>query len=123
MKTHKYAFEKLEVWQKSKSLALEIYRVCQSLPKTEQYGLISQITRSAISICSNIAEGTARVTKKDQAHFSSIAYSSLMELLNQIIIAYELAYIDEAQYQQLRSDISKISFQLNNLRNSQIQKI
>lgn len=71
-----------------------------------------------ISVSSNIAEGFSRKTKKDQAHFYTIAYSSLIELLNQIILSLDLIYIDNEQYLELRSSVELISNQMNALRNS-----
>ncbi len=119
MNLHVYSFEKLETWQKAKELAKAIYDVTEHFPDREKFGLTQQMRRCAISIASNIAEGSARKTSKDKAHFTTIAYGSLMELLNQIIIAYELHYILETDYQNIRSQVQKVSYMLNALRNSQ----
>ncbi len=115
---HQYAFEKLAVWQEAKSLTLAIYKFTNSFPEEEKFGLISQMRRCSISVCSNIAEGSSRSTAKDQSHFYTMAYSSLMELLNQSIISYELSFLPEDQNYKIRSDIEKISFKLNQLRKS-----
>ena len=80
MNTYLLSFEKLEVWQLSKALAVDIYKQTQSFPAEERYGLVSQARRAALSISANIAEGTSRSSAKDQAHFTTIAFSSLMEL-------------------------------------------
>ena len=93
-----YSFEKLECWQKAKELSLWIYNITSQLPPDERYGITSQMRRSAISIASNIAEGTSRKTKKDQARFSTIAYSSTIELLNNLIIIFELNLISKEAY-------------------------
>ena len=74
--------------------------------------------RAMISVSSNIAEGSSRKTKKDQSHFYTIAYSSLIELLNQTILSLDLKYIDNDQYLELRSSVELVSNQLNALRNS-----
>jgi len=78
-----FSFEKLVVWQKSKDLSIHIYRITSSFPKEEKFGLISQLRRCAVSIASNLAEGSGRNSSKDKARFSEIAYGSLLELLNQ----------------------------------------
>ncbi len=83
-------FKDLIVWQKAKSLAVEIYRVTNDFPKNETYGLSSQTQRAAVSISSNIAESHHRRNKKDKDRFISIAYGSGPELESQIEIAKEL---------------------------------
>ncbi len=88
-----YSFEKLIVWQKSINLAKQIYSATSKFPKDEIYGLSSQIRRAVVSISSNIAEGYVKSSSKEQVRFSEIAYGSLMEVLNQIIIAKEIKYI------------------------------
>lgn len=115
-----YSFEKLTVWQDSKQLVVRIYEICKQFPDDEKFGLASQIKRAAVSVPSNLAEGTSRKSSKDRAHFTTIAYSSLMEVLNQLIIAYELNFIDETTYTQTREIIEKVSNKLNSLRNSQL---
>lgn len=69
MEYYQYGFEKLEVWKDSKELVKKIYILTEQLPKTETYGLLSQMRRAAISISSNLAEGSGRTHQKDQAHF------------------------------------------------------
>ena len=69
---HQYAFEKLSVWQDSKELVKLIYEVTGNFPPDERYGLTSQIRRAAISVSSNLAEGTSRTTNADQARFTTI---------------------------------------------------
>jgi four helix bundle protein len=74
--------------------------------------------RAAISICSNIAEGSGRTTKPDQTNFYRISYSSLLELLNQLIISTDLAFITDSELIELREKIDSIAFKLSSLRNS-----
>lgn len=119
MKFYEYGFEKLEVWQKAKELTKIIYKVTEHFPDREKFGLVQQMRCCAVSVASNIAEGAARKTNKDKAHFTTIAYSSLMELLNQAIISYELNYILDQDYQVIRIQVQKVSYMLNSLRNSQ----
>jgi four helix bundle protein len=99
MNTYQFSFEKLEVWQLSRTLAGDIYKRTQSFPPEEKYSLISQLRRSALSVSANIAEGTTRASAKDQAHFTTIAFGSLMELFNHLVIANDLGYIKEDEVQ------------------------
>ena len=115
-----YAFEKLKTWKKSKELVKSVYRATRSFPNYELYGLTSQLRRSALSVASNLAEGSARTTPKDKARFTTISYSSLMEALNQLIIAFELGYVNEKDYQSIRSQIQTVSYMLCRLRDSQL---
>lgn len=113
-----YPFEKLEVWQLSKKLVIKVYTITKTFPIDEKFGMVSQMRRAAISISSNLAEGSSRITSKDQAHFYSISYSSLVELLNQLIIASELEWIQAEEINLLREDIELVSFKINALRKS-----
>jgi four helix bundle protein len=113
-----YSFEKLDVWKKSKDFAVKIYRATQSFPKEEKFGLVSQLRRASVSVSSNIAEGSSRTTANDQARFYTIAYSSVIEVLNQIIISKELNFMSVENYTMLRSDIEEITAMLNRLHRS-----
>ena len=113
----KYSFEKLEVWNDSRELTKMVYKITKGFPDDEKFGIINQMRRSAISVSSNIVEGSYRATSKDKSNFMTFAYSSLMELLNQTIASLDLNYIDEEQYKELRSHIEKISNKLNALTN------
>ena len=115
-----FSFEKLTVWIDSKELIKIIYEVTRSFPEAEKFGLTSQLRRASISVASNLAEGTSRKTQKDKAHFTTMSYSSLMEVLNQVIISKELNFINDENYKTLRESIEKIANKLNALRNSQI---
>jgi len=114
---YKHSFEKLEVWQDSIDLVEVVYKITESFPVAERFGLTNQ--RGSISIASNLAEGTSRITQKDKSHFSTIAFSSTMELLNQIIISYRL---NEYNYEKLRTHLLMISNKINALRKSQLKK-
>lgn len=121
--SYKFGFEKLEVWRNSIELAKQIYVLTESFPKEELYGLTSQIRRAVISVSSNIAEGSSKHSLKDQARFSEISFGSLLEVLNQIILARELAYITEENFILCRKNIEIISRQLNSLKISQLNRI
>lgn len=114
---HTYSFEKLDVWKKAIKLALSTYKVTDLYPNEEKFGLVSQMRRCSVSISSNIAEGTARLTNKDKSHFMTIAYSSALELLNQTIISKELEFISEENYKNIRFEIESITNKINALRN------
>ncbi|UZO80280.1 four helix bundle protein [Aquimarina sp. ERC-38] len=83
-------FENLNIWKKSMELVEKVYEIVGLLPNDEKYGLISQIKRSAISVPSNIAEGSGRNSSKEFLHFLSIANGSLCELETQILLATKL---------------------------------
>lgn len=113
-----FSFERLDVWNRSRQLTKKVYKLTENFPDSEKFGLVSQLRRAAISICSNIAEGSSRKSRKDQAHFYSIAFSSLMETLNQLIISQDLDYIDSQLPDESRAEIHIISKMLNGLSNS-----
>ena len=115
-----YSFEKLEVWKISKEFAKRIYMITDKFPYTERKGVIDQLQRAALSVPNNIAEGAGRITAKDKAKYSNIAYGSLMECLNLIIISKERFLINDEIYMSLRSEIDEISRKLSNLRRAQL---
>lgn len=93
-----FSFEKLEVWQNFRLFVSEIYKLANTFPNCEIYGITSQIKRSTTSIATNIAEGTSRNSNKDKAHFLNISYSSAMETLNHLTICNDLNYISNEEY-------------------------
>jgi four helix bundle protein len=117
---HVYPFEKLRVWQDARSLITNIYRTTRSFPRSEIYGLTSQANRAAVSVAANLAEGSSRTSRKDQAHFSQIAYGSLMELACLLIIAVDLEILSADRETKLREEIEAVSRQLNALRSTQL---
>jgi four helix bundle protein len=96
-------FQRLKIWSEANSLALEIYRISSIFPKEEKYCLTSQIRRSAISIPANIAEGTARKSRKDMFRFMDIALGSLHETIQHCIITRELKYAPIAEIDKIIS--------------------
>lgn len=85
-------YKELEVWKESRKLVKEVYKLTSGFPKSELFGLTSQINRSVISIPSNIAEGCARYSDKDTNKFIDIALGSIAELDTQLIIAQDLGF-------------------------------
>lgn len=118
-----FGFEKLVAWQESKELVKKIYKIVEGLPGQEQYGLGNQIKRAALSVASNLAEGTGRTGFRDQAHFSQIAYGSLMEVACQSVIASELGLVSPEAYTDLRKDIETIARLISSLRSSQKRRV
>lgn len=111
-----YSFEKLEIWQLSRKLVKRIYQTTQSFPDNEKYCLTNQLRRAVVSISSNIAEGNGRSTNKDRARFIEIAYSSLLEVLNQLILSNDLEFLSNEELESYRIDINELSNKLNAFR-------
>ena len=104
-------YKELQVWQKAMDLIPKVYELCEELPKTEEYNLKSQIKRAIISVPLNIAEGKARYSSNDFAHFLNIAKGSLIEVEVGFEIALRLGYIKE--YSNIKSDIENLSKMLS----------
>ena len=117
-----FSFEKLEVRQLSKMSAVVIYKISNNFPKEKKYGLSSQIRRAIISVSSNIAEGSSRQSGIEQARHTEIAYGSLSEVLNQLILASDLEYISVKEVESLRPKIEELVNKLYKLRLSQLNK-
>jgi len=117
---HSYPFEKLRVWESARRLIKKVYQVTKAFPRSETYGLTSQTNRAAVSVAANLAEGSSRTSRKDQAHFSQIAYGSLMELACLLIVAVDLKFLAVEQEETLRVEIESVSRQLNALRATQV---
>lgn len=118
-----FAFRKLEVWNLGKEVLLDINKATKEFPIEEKYCLVSQMNRAALSIVSNIAEGSGRWSFKDKAHFTEIAFSSLMELVCQLDIAIELGYLNTADCEALYEKIEVLARKLSSLRNSQLRNV
>ena len=115
-----FSFEKLIAWQKSRELAMLIFTTTKNFPKDELFGLTSQMRRCSVSIASNLAEGSGRNSMKDKARFSEIAYSSSLELLNQVILCRDFEYVDENQSILIREKITEVNMLIDGLYKSQI---
>jgi four helix bundle protein len=105
----------LEVWRKSKDLAISVYKATEALPRTEQFGLTAQIRRAATSVAANIAEGWGRGSTLEYIRFLLIARASLMELETHLIIAEELDFVGSEQLQSHQKMIQSIGQMLNRL--------
>lgn len=101
-------YRQLNVWKKSYSLALEVYKSTRSFPKDELFGLTSQMRRSATSIPANIAEGNTRESKKEYRHFVAIARGSAAELETWIMFSKDLGYISIEQSKKLSKAVDEV---------------
>ncbi len=100
--------EKLAVWQRAIELVVRIYKLTESFPKEEKFGLISQIRRAAVSIPANIAEGAARQSSKEFCYFLSNAQGSVSELATELVIARRLGYVAESPYQSDYDELTSV---------------
>jgi four helix bundle protein len=113
---NKYSYKTLNVYQDAKKFVVDVYKLLKTFPSEERYALCDQIRRAAISVTSNITEGTSRFSKKEKAHFLEIAYASLMEVDSQLDISVELEYISLEEYKSIHGQVCAISRQLSALR-------
>ena len=95
------SFYHLDSWQKSHELVLDIYKKTDDFPKKEQYSLADQLRRAAVSITSNVAEGSSRYGYADKIRFYYMARGSISEVQNQLIIAKDLKYIEKKDFEGL----------------------
>lgn len=109
-------FTDLKVWQRSHALALDVYRLTSTFPQDERFGLVSQLRRAAVSIASNIAEGSKRTHRKDYPRFLNIAEGSAAELAYLIILSRDLGFVAADRSQSLLAEIDEISRMLYALR-------
>lgn len=117
-----FAFEELEVYQVGRQYVKNIYELSNVFPAKEDFALTSQIRRAAVSITSNIAEGTSRFSLKDKSHFIEIAYGSLMETYSQLQVAVDLEYIEREKMEQIAPIVVELRNKLSALRKSYATK-
>jgi four helix bundle protein len=111
-----FNFEKLDVWQKAIDSADLVYSETQAFPTEERFGLTNQLRRVAISISSNIAQGSSRSSKNDFGRFTEIAAGSVFEAVSQAFIARRQSFLSEAQFQKIYAE--ELSRMLSGLRRS-----
>ena len=112
------SYKDLIVWQKAMEMTIALYQIVKKLPKEETYALSDQMRRAVVSIPSNIAEGTSKTSPKEQFHFLEISYGSLMELMCQTEIAFDLCYINKEQFCQIEEEIGNIYRMLSSMQAS-----
>ena len=108
-------FREYNVWQESVDLATLIYKITGEMPWFEKKGLCDQMQRAVVSISSNIAEGAGRISDGEFVHFLSIALGSAFETETQLLVAKNVGYISEVQYEGILSKLISIEKQLNGL--------
>ncbi|MBK9565566.1 MAG: four helix bundle protein [Saprospiraceae bacterium] len=106
-------YKKLQIWERSHAIVLEIYKLSKEFPKEELYGLTSQLRRSSVSISSNIAEGCGRNSDAELARFLVIAMGSAAEAEYQLLLAKDLGYMDDVIYKKLDDELNQIRKMLN----------
>lgn len=116
------SYRDLMVWSKAMDLVVECYKATKDFPKTEAYGLVSQIQRAAVSIPANIAEGKGRTHLGDYLKHLSIANGSLMELETHLLIAGRLSYLSQQQVEELLRTTEDLSRMLSSLKQKLEQK-
>ena len=109
------SFEDMPVWRKSMDLAEQVFRLTEPLPRKEDYGLTSQIRRSALSVPGNIAEGFGRQHTKDKLNFYYVSRGSLAETKSHLIYGLKVGYFQESEVAALSQLIENIWEELNNL--------
>ena len=105
-------YKNLHIWKEGILLARRVYEVTSTFPSNEKFGIVSQMTRAAVSIPSNIAEGAGRNSNKDFANFLSIAIGSIFELHTQIAICEQIGYIDQETAKQIDQQIYTLQQQI-----------
>lgn len=101
-------FKKLAIWVKSVDFVTEIYQVTNTFPNHERFGLISQLQRAAVSVPTNISEGSAKSSNKDFARFLEISLGSTFELETELIVSLNLSYIDNEKYKFLEEKLTEL---------------
>ena len=111
-----FKFEKLDVWQSAVEYADLIYSVTQSFPADERFGLTSQLRRSAVSVSSNIAEGSSRSSDTDMARFIEIAYGSLLESVSEMEIAKRQKFLKDEMFEAVYNKAEDLAKMLSGFR-------
>jgi len=113
-----FNFEKLTVWQKAIDFADFVYRETRTFPTEERFGLVSQMRRAAISVSSNIAEGSSRMSKADYGRFLELATGSVFEVASEATIAQRQGFLERAAFDRLYASAEELSKMLSALRST-----
>lgn len=109
------SFTDLDAWKQGHILVIEIYKITKQFPRDELFGLINQIRRCAVSITSNIAEGFSRQSYREKVQFYAMALGSVTELQNQLLIARDVGYINNEDFQRIAQQSIKVNKIINGL--------
>lgn len=112
----RFRFERLDVWKKSLEFANTVYILTKQFPSEEKFGLTSQLRRAAVSIASNIAEGTSRTSDNEFARFIEISYGSLMECVAQLYISRDQGFIQDKDFEDMHERADELGRMLSVLR-------
>ena len=118
-----FGFEKLEVWQKAVAFADAVYVVTRRFPDDERFGLTSQMRRAAVSVSSNIAEGSSRASEKDFVRFVEIAYGSLMEVVSQMYVAKRQGFLEPHDFDNLYNDAEELARMHSGLKTGLLKRL
>ena len=113
-----FSFEKLDTWQYARSFAGDVYAAVEAFPRREQFALSQQLTRAAVSIIANIAEGSSRSSRKEFCRYVEMAFGSLCEVVAEMFIALDRRYICEEAFQKLYRDAESLGRMLSKLKAS-----
>ena len=113
-----FNFEKLDVWQRANGFADLVYKVTKTFPEDERFGLTNQMRRAEVSVSSNIAEGSARSSRNDNARFLEIATGSLFEVVAQSFISRRQGFLTEPDFKTIYATADELGRMLSGLRRS-----
>jgi len=111
-----FRFERLDIWKKSRTFAVLIYKTIDQLPKCEQFALCQQLRRATVSVSANIAEGSAKSSPKEFSHYIEIAFGSLCEVVSHLVIALDQGYIDKVRFDALYLESETLGKMLSRFR-------
>src|SRR5437773_3242187 len=118
-----FNFEKLDVWHEAIDFANSVYIITRAFPNDERFGLTNQMRRAAVSISSNIAEGSSRSSRQDFSRFVEISTGSLYEVVSQSIISKRQGFLSESDYEKLYAAAEKQSKMLSGLKRSLEERV
>jgi len=113
-----FTFERLEVWQRAIEFADTVYSLTKNFPRNERFGLTNQMRRAAVSISSNLAEGTSRFSNNDFARFIEIATDSVFEVVSQAFLGRRQGFLNEPNFQSIYASAEELGKMLSGLRSS-----
>lgn len=109
------SFTDLDAWKEGHELVLMVYKITETFPKKETFGLVTQMRRCAVSITSNVAEGFSRRSHKEKVQFYSVALGSVTELQNQLLVAKDVGYLSKKKFRDIAEQSVKVHKIINGL--------
>ncbi|MEA4904936.1 MAG: four helix bundle protein [Bacteroidia bacterium 43-41] len=111
-------FKKLDIWNKSMEFVVDVYRLVNTFPQIECFGLASQMRRAVVSIPANIAEGSAKSSNKDFARFLEMSLGSAYELETELLVSFKLSYIEHETYEQFQQKLAELQRMINGFKDT-----